>query len=157
MPTVPFSKMSLALAMSVFGCHHGHADGMELLHLRIHHVEDDVQVVDHQVEDHVHVRAPRGEDIHPVGLEEKGFLEQGLHLHHGGVEALDQTDLEHEIPLRGHADERIGRVQLIGDRLLDQQVDARWQGHPCATSKCISVGTARLTASTCSEQLHGIA
>ena len=56
----------------------GEADGADLADGRLGELEDDVEVVDHEVEDDVDVERARGEDAEAVGLEEHGPVEEGL-------------------------------------------------------------------------------
>ena len=70
------------------------ADGAELADGRVGELEDDVEVVDHEVEDDVDVERARGEDAETVGLEEHGAVEQRLDRGDGGVETLEVADLD---------------------------------------------------------------
>ena len=59
-------------------------------------VEREIDVVDHQISDHVNVRDPRGNLVGADKVDAHHLLrgvEQLLHLDHGGVEAFDQPDL----------------------------------------------------------------
>ena len=53
----------------------GQADGADLVDGGVGEGEDDVEVVDHEVEDDVDVERARGEDAEAVGLEEHGLVE----------------------------------------------------------------------------------
>src|SRR5580698_2841122 len=54
---------------------HGETDCADFAHWRGDEAQDDVEVVDHQVEDDVYIERAGGKDAKPVRLEEHGFVE----------------------------------------------------------------------------------
>jgi hypothetical protein len=66
--------------------------------------EDDVEVVDHEIENHVYVERAWGEDAEPVGLEEHGPVEVDAGGCDGGVEALEMADLDDAVESCGERD-----------------------------------------------------
>ncbi len=66
----------------------GQADGADFLDGRVGEGEDDVEVVNHEVEDDVDVEGARGEDAEAVSLKEHGVVERGESRGDGGIEAL---------------------------------------------------------------------
>ncbi len=66
----------------------GQADGSDFANGGVGEGEDDVEVMDHKVEDDVDVEGARGEDAEPVRLKEHGVGEGGEGGGDGGVEAL---------------------------------------------------------------------
>ena len=56
----PFVKRTRTLAMSKRFGQHRHADGVDGLDLRLDERQDDVEIVNHHVEDDVDVEAPLG-------------------------------------------------------------------------------------------------
>ena len=82
----------------------GQADGADFTDGRIAgEGEDDVEVVDHEVEDDVDVERARGEKAEPVGLEEHGLVEGGEGGGDGRVEALEVADGEDAVVVLGEA------------------------------------------------------
>ena len=79
----------------------GQADGADLADGRGDEREDDVEVMDHEVEDHVDVEGTRGEDAEPMGLEEHGAVEVGAGGGDGWVEALEVADLDDAVEAGG--------------------------------------------------------
>ena len=101
-----------------------HADGADLDHGPPHEVERDVEVVDEEVEDDVHVERARHEHAEAVRLDE-------LHVRHerpnGGdrrVEALDVSDLQDAALLARDRDEAVRLGERRRDGLLDHDVGA---------------------------------
>ena len=102
----------------------GQADSMQVSHGRMRKIEDDVEVVDHQVEDHVNIESPWGEDAETVGFEEHGAIQPRLNGGNGRVESFEMADGENAIVLLGEG-EQIGGLGCVGcDGLLDEQIDA---------------------------------
>ncbi len=87
-------------------------------------MEDDVEVVDHEVEDDVDVEGAGAEDAEAVGLEEHGLVDAGLERGDGGVEAFEVSYLDEAAMLVGDANEFIGLSEIGGDRFFDEQVQA---------------------------------
>ena len=71
----PPANASRALAMSTLGVSTGNAGGPDLRHRRFDQGQQDVDVVDHQVQDHVHVGRPAPEAAQAVGLDEQGLVD----------------------------------------------------------------------------------
>ena len=95
-------------------------DGDRRIDDRLH----DVDVVDHQVQDDVHVRAALAVRRQPVAFDEARPRQVRLGRQNGRVEALEMAHLQDALLAPGQLDER-GRLFLrLGDRLLDQHVCA---------------------------------
>ncbi len=106
-----------------FGRYDGQADGADLFYGRVGEGQDDVEVVDHKVEDDVDVEGARGEDAEAVGLEEHGVVEGREGGGDGGVEAFEVTDGEDAVVLRCEGEESIGFFEGGGEGFFDQSVD----------------------------------
>ena len=104
------------------GGNHRRAGGEDLVDVRVDDGEDDVDVVDHQVEHHVHVRAPLLEHGQPVRLDEQRVGEQRLHGQHRRVEPLQVADLEDAAALAGKRNEVVRLGQGGGDGLFHEHV-----------------------------------
>ena len=112
--------------VGVLAGHRG-ADGIDAVDLARHQRQDQVEVVDHQVEDHRHVGAALLERRDARRLDVERRAEPALHRGEGGGETLQVADLQHQSPLRRQRGQLIGLGQRGGDRLLHQHVLARPQ------------------------------
>src|SRR5262249_965113 len=72
-----------------------HASGFHGLHRRLHQVEQEVKVMDHQVQNDANVRRTAGKGAESFALDEPRPEVVLLKLFKSGVEPLDMTDLEH--------------------------------------------------------------
>ena len=102
----------------------GKADGADLADWAGDEGEDDVEVVDHEVEDDVDVEGARGEDAEAVALEEHGAVEMRAGGDDGGVEAFEVAGLDDAVVLRGEAQDGVGVFEACGEGLFNQEVDA---------------------------------
>jgi hypothetical protein len=102
----------------------GEADGVDFADGGVGEVEDDVEVVDHEVEDDVDVEGAGAEDAEAVGLEEHGPVDAGFERGDGGVEAFEVTYLDEAVVLSSEVDEPVCLGESGGDGFLDEQVQA---------------------------------
>lgn len=86
--------------------------------------EDDVEVVDHEVEDDVDVERAGGEDAEAVALKKHGSVEMRDRCGDGGVEAFEVAYLQDAVVVVGEGDEGVCLCERGGDRFFDQGVDA---------------------------------
>src|SRR6185437_12604601 len=89
-----------------------------------HQLEDEIQVVDHEVEHHRHVRSAGREGREPVTLEEPGVLEIRHGGPHGPVEPLHVSHLELRPVLLRRGYQLLGTRDRIRERLFDEAGDA---------------------------------
>ncbi len=101
----------------------GEADGADFANGGVGEGEDDVEVVDHEVEDDVDVEGAGGEDAEPVGLEEHGLMERGEGGGDGGVEAFQMADGEDAVVGLSEGDEVVGFGEGGGEGLLDEDIE----------------------------------
>ncbi len=106
-----------------FGGEDGQADGADLFDGGVGEGEDDVEVVDHEVEDDVDVEGARGEDAEAVGLEEHGLVECGEGGGDGGVEAFEVADGDDAGVVLRESDDVIGFGESGGEGFFDEDVD----------------------------------
>ena len=78
--------------------------------------------MDHEIEDHRHVGAPRLERGQPLGLEKPRLVEIGGGGAHCAVEPLHVPDLKQDARLGGFGHQRLGALETVGERLFDQRV-----------------------------------
>ena len=71
-----------------FGRQDGQADGADFAHRRIAEGKDDIEVVNHEVEDDVDIERAGGKNGEPVRLKKHGAAQFGLDGKDGGIEAL---------------------------------------------------------------------
>ena len=152
----PLAKRSRALAMSTrpvsTGTPTASIDSTSALHQRQH----DVEIVNHQVEDDVDVEAALGKRAEPVHFDEARIGEQRPRGLDRRVEALGVADGQQRRPLSPPA--AIISSASASDRAIGFSTST---GMPAARngsamSRCSSVGTAIVTASTCPSELARI-
>ncbi len=85
---------------------------------------DHVDIVDHQVEDHIDLDAARLPRRDAVALEIKRIGDESGERAIGAGKALDLPHLKNHVPLLGELGERGCALEGLGDRLLDEYVDA---------------------------------
>ena len=90
-------------------------------------MEDNVQIMDHQVEDHINIYSSYGELIHTVRLKKNRLIQQRRHFYNGGVETLDKTHLKNQTAFPCHLDHGISRFKFIGNRFFYQEMNALCQ------------------------------
>lgn len=105
----------------------GEAHGVDLRDRRLCQVENDVEVMDHEIEDYVRVEGARGEDGEAVRLEEHGTSQKRGKGLHGRVEALKMTDHEGALVCFGKGYEGVGFGQCCGYGFFYEDVDAGLQ------------------------------
>ena len=110
--------------MSISGGEHRCTDRVQ----RCHRAADDhlhqIDIVNHQVEHHVHVGAALLERRQAMALDEARPRQQRLGRQDRRIEALQMTDLQHPALLPRGCDQPLGLRGGLGDRLLDQHVRA---------------------------------
>jgi hypothetical protein len=107
-----------------FGREDGQADGVDFADAGLGELEDDVEVVNHEVEDDVDVESAGAEEAETVGLEEHGAVDERGEGSDGGVEAFEVADLDEAVVEAAEADELVGLLECGGDGFLDEDVDA---------------------------------
>ncbi len=100
------------------------ADGVDINEGAFYQVEDDFDVVDHEVEHDADVDAAIGEGGEAVGFDETRGVEALFELAEDGVEAFDVTDLEDGVVGLGEVDKELGFGVTLGDGFLDEDVAA---------------------------------
>jgi len=80
--------------------------------------------VNHEVEDNVDVEAARSENAEAVDFKKERERDGFLNGENGWVEALEVADLEDAVVLGGELNEVPGALEIEGDGLLDEDVEA---------------------------------
>src|SRR5262245_61980244 len=88
---------------------------------------DDVKLVYHQIHHHINIERARRKDAHPVGLEKSRAFDAPPQRHERRIEPFDVAGLQDQILRFGRADHLVRFAERTGDRLFDQDVDARFQ------------------------------
>ena len=101
-------------------CQHRHARRADLGHVGPDQLEHQVEVVDHQIEDHRHVGPAGLERRQPLRLEESRLLEIAGRRPHRSVEPLDVPDLQRGPVLLRRAHQALRARERVGEGLLDQ-------------------------------------
>ena len=84
------------------------ADGADFANGRVGEAEDDVEIVDHEVENDVDVEGARCEDAESMGLEEHGVGEGAEDGGDGGVEALEVAYGDDAVVLLREGEDSVG-------------------------------------------------
>ena len=100
------------------------ADGVHGNEGGLNDLEDDVDVVDHEVEDDSDVGNARIERSEAVAFNECGAVEHSAQVADGGVVAFDVADLEDAVVALSHVDEVFGVFDGGGNGFFDHAVDA---------------------------------
>ena len=93
---------------------------MEIAHRRLNEAENDVEVVDHEVEDDIDVESARREDAQAVRFEKHGPVEPVLDGAHGRVEAFEMANGQDAFVFFGESEEIGGwawSVSLMATRM----------------------------------------
>ena len=98
--------------------------------LGINQRQDDIDIVDHQVGDHVHVGRAGHERAHAVRLDEARVLDPPGQCHHPGIETLEMTDLQHHTGALGGRDNRDALLDGRCNRLFQQHVNPVFEEQP---------------------------
>src|SRR5207248_1470323 len=103
---------------------HGNADSTNFANRRGYQAENDVDVMNHEIENDVDVEASRSKCGKPMDLE-KLRLRGGLTgCSNDGIEPLHMADLKGALVSAGRIDQRTGLFERRGHRLLDENIDA---------------------------------
>ena len=106
-----------------------HAGCPHFADLRSHQLQHQIEIVNHQVQDHRDVGAARLERGETFGLQKPGLVEIGGGGAHRPVESLHVTHLETAPALARRVHQLLGARQRVRQRLLDQRVEAALQHH----------------------------
>ena len=106
-----------------FAGKNGQANGANFLHGRIDEGEDDIEVVDHQVEDNVDIERAWGKDAEPVHFKKHRMSEQRKRGADGGIEAFEVADLHDAFVSGGELLQFIDFGEGGGERLFDEDID----------------------------------
>ena len=101
----------------------GEADGADFSDGGVGEGEDDVEVVDHEVQDDVDVEGAWGKDAEAVRLEEHGVVELGDGCSDGGVEAFEMADGDDALMGVGEIEDAVGFGEGSGEGLFDEEVE----------------------------------
>jgi len=100
------------------------AYGTNFLDRGVRECEDDVEIVDHQIEDDVHIKRTRREDAEAMYLKKHRLREEWKRSADRGIEALEMTDLRNPLVNGRQLDKFVGVSESCGQRFLDQYIDA---------------------------------
>ena len=107
------------------------ADGVDRNDRTVDNVEDEVEIVDHEVERHADVRRTERKRCEPMHFEEDRLHFARLQRIDRGVETLDMADLQLRPPALRRRDQLVSFLQRDGDRLLHKARNAlfeEWNG-----------------------------
>ena len=115
----PDAKRSRTLAMSYFSVSTG-THGLDRHHVRTDDRQDDVEIVNHEIEDDVDVEAAIGERAEPVHFDEARARDEPQRDGDRRIVPLGVADGEHRPAGGGRGDHPIGVGERARHRLLDQ-------------------------------------
>src|SRR5450759_390525 len=104
------------------GSEHGNSDRRDVAGFRADQREEQVDVVDHEIEHHGDIRAPRAERRQSLAVDEPWHLHVWKRCTHRPIEPLDVANLDHHASFPGELEESIGLFQRRRDRLFDEDV-----------------------------------
>lgn len=119
------SKFHAGIGNINFAAEDGQPNGPYFSHRRGSKGQDDVQVVDHEVQDNINVKGPRGKDAEPVRLKKQRSVEQWKDGLHGRVEPFQMADLKDAVVQVCQADKGIRFFQCGREWLFDKDIHAR--------------------------------
>ena len=88
-------------------------------------MEEDVKIMDHQIEDDVHVRAAFEKGMKAVGFDEQRPPHHAVQGRNSRIEPLDKADLEDESLCIGQGDQFVRLGERHGDRFFQKDIHAR--------------------------------
>ncbi|MEY5027357.1 MAG: hypothetical protein RLZZ244_2885, partial [Verrucomicrobiota bacterium] len=100
----------------------GDADGVDGVKRGANQVEDDFEVVDHEIQHDADFGAAIGVGGEAVAFDETGLMQAGFEGGENGVEAFDVPDLEGEVLRLGQGDECLRVGGAFGDGLFNEHV-----------------------------------
>ncbi len=101
---------------------HARAAAVHADDLAIHQGQNQIDVVDHQIQQHAHIGGARLERGQPGALDEARLVQQGLQRQRHRVEALQVPDRQHQAAALGLLDHLVGLLQRDGDGFFHQHV-----------------------------------
>lgn len=102
----------------------GEADGANLADGGLGEGENNVEIVNHEIEDDVDVEGARREDRETMRLKEHGAGDAFGGGGDGWVEAFEVADLHDAMKRRGESEDAIGFVEGRGEGFFDEDIDA---------------------------------
>ena len=146
--TQPFSKRMRALAMSSRRLNTGTPTASIDLDRRPNEMQNDFEIVNHEIEDDADIGAAIGKRREPMRLDETRMSESCLERAEHGIETLDVADLQDEAPCRGQFRKRYS-LASCRRQLAFRSADAfPFSKSVRPISKCETVGVATDAAST---------
>jgi hypothetical protein len=94
-------------------------------------VENDIQIVNHKIEDDIDIERAGCKYAEAVRLKEHGPVEQRLNGEDGGVESLKVADLQDAAMLLRNGDEIVGFRSVSRDGLFNEEINLslqQWSG-----------------------------
>jgi hypothetical protein len=104
--------------------HDRHADGVDALDGGAGQLEDDADVVDHQVQHDADLGTARGEGRQALGGDVTGVGDGLFEVRHHRIVMLDVTDLDDAVGLGGGVEDLGSLLEGDADGLLDEEVHA---------------------------------
>src|ERR1700756_2743257 len=101
------------------------ADRLYFDHRFANQRQQKVQIVDHQVVDHVHIQAARGKNPQMVHFKKKRAIEDWLNRQHRGIESFNVAYLQNSGVLFGGSKQGVGIGKILRHGLFDQDIDSQ--------------------------------
>ena len=101
----------------------GQANGVNGADRRGGEGADDIEVVNHEVEDDINIQGAGSKDAETVRLKKHGVVEEWADGLYSGIEALQMPRLQNAAKLSGEADEMVSLCQCGSDGLFDEDID----------------------------------
>lgn len=88
-------------------------------------MENNVQIVNHEIEDDVDVKRAGAEDAEAVSLKKHGLIAHSAGCDDCGIEPLEMADLQNACVLVGECDQLLRLVDSGSNGFFDQKIDTR--------------------------------
>ena len=109
-----------------FVCQHRNADRFHFCDRLFDEREQNIEIVNHQVVDHVDVEAARSENTEAMDFEKERAIENWLDGDHRGIEAFDVADLQDAREFLCGSEESIGFGQIARHRFFDKDIETEF-------------------------------
>ncbi len=99
-------------------------DRVEFADGRLNKPENHVEIVNHQIENYVHIERAWSKYTEPMNLKKQRPMHDGADGAHSRIEAFEMADLQNSVVAFGYLDEIVRLFECVGYWLFEQDIDA---------------------------------